>query len=147
MEIKIVNSKLSADDLMPKTLGAAGIDLYATSVERDTAVFRGDTIKINSGIRVAIPDNYVGLIVPRSSTGIAGFSLANTVGVIDSDYRGDVMVVIKNTSDLGSIIVEPMQRIAQLVVVPVYQYRGSLKVVDTLDETARGEGGFGSTGV
>ena len=146
MEIKIVNSKLTADHIMPKTLGSAGIDLYATSVEQATAIRKGETLTINTGMRVAVKKDYMGLIVPRSSTGIQGFSLANTVGVIDSDYRGDVMIVLQNTSSNGDILVMPMQRIAQLVIVPVYHYSGYVKLVDDLDSTERGVGGFGSTG-
>lgn len=146
MEIVIVDKKLTPDHINPKTPDSAGIDLYAVSIVEPTRLVRGAQITVKSGLRVSIPKNHAGLVVPRSSTGVQGFSLANTVGVIDSDYRGEIMIVIKNTSDLGDLILHPMQRIAQLVVTPVYRYDGSLKFVDELDSTERGEGGFGSTG-
>ena len=102
-----------------------------------------EVLKINTGIRVEIPEGYVGILVPRSSLGIKGLRLQNTIGVIDSDYRGDVIAVVTNTEETP-IIINKFDRIVQLLVIPVYlEY---LEFVDTLATTPRGEGGFGSTG-
>lgn len=102
-----------------------------------------EVLKISTGIRVEIPEGYVGILVPRSSLGTKGLKLQNTIGVIDSDYRGDVIVVITNTEE-APIIINKFDRIVQLLVVPVYLE--DLEFVDTLTDTPRGEGGFGSTG-
>ena len=102
------------------------------------------TLKINTNIAVEIPDGYFGGIYARS--GIAtkrGLRPANCVGVIDSDYRGNIVVALHNDSD-ESQIVEPDERIAQLIVQPYLNVE--LKEVDSLSNTERGHGGFGSTG-
>lgn len=98
---------------------------------------------IRTGIAVAIPKGYMGLIMPRSSSIKSGLALANTTGVIDSDYRGEIMVYVRSISG-RNITINKGDRFAQLAIVPVYQE--NLTIVNDLDETERGSGGFGSTG-
>lgn len=98
---------------------------------------------VKTGIAVAIPEGYMGLILPRSSSVKSGLAMANTVGVIDSDYRGEILVYLRST--LGrNVTINKGDRFAQLAIVPVYQQ--TLEFVDDLNKTTRGEGGFGSTG-
>jgi dUTP pyrophosphatase len=116
---------------------AAGLDLYCVAGEEIVA---GGVTKIPTGIHVEIPEGWVGLIRDRSSLGAKGISVLG--GVIDSDYRGEIFVCLTKTS--GTYFFNPGDRIAQLVVVP--HYVGQPTEVLSLSETARGEGGFGSTG-
>ena len=124
--------------------GAAGLDLYACLDAPITLEPRG-LYKIPTGIAIALPDkNTVALVFARSGLGVKhGISLSNAVGVIDSDYRGEIMVGLCNLSD-DSYTLQPNERFAQLVVMPVL----GMEVVqaDDLGDTSRGEGGFGSTG-
>lgn len=122
---------------------AAGADLYACL---DTAITiqPGQTVLIPTGIAMEIPVGYAGLIYARS--GLAskkGLAPANKVGVIDADYRGEIMVALHNHAQSESTI-EPQERIAQLVIAPYIT--GCFHVVDELSDTVRGAGGFGSTG-
>lgn len=122
---------------------AAGWDLYAC-VNVAEIIGRGETVKIGTGIAIAIPDGYFGAIFARS--GLAtneGLRPANCVGVVDSDYRGEIIVALHNDSDLAKMVGDG-ERIAQLVVMPYLPI--DLYEVDELDETKRGTGGFGSTG-
>lgn len=141
------------DDAKIPTRGskyAAGYDLYADITSLDApydaiAIKPGQTVKIGTGVAVEIPDGYFGAVFARS--GIAtkqGLRPANCVGVIDSDYRGEIIVAIHNDSDKPSII-STGERIAQLVIMPYLPV--CFKEVDELSDTDRGEGGFGSTGV
>lgn len=124
--------------------GAAGLDLYACIEEPVLLQPRG-LYRIPTGVAVALPGpDTVGLIFARSGLGVKhGVSLSNAVGVIDSDYRGELIVGIGNTGET-SYLLSPGERFAQLVVMPVYQV--DLVETDNLDETTRGAGGFGSTG-
>ncbi|MBE6830715.1 MAG: dUTP diphosphatase [Ruminococcaceae bacterium] len=124
--------------------GAAGFDLYACLDAPLTIEPRG-LYKIPTGIAIALPDeNTVGLIFARSGLGVNhGVSLPNAVGVIDSDYRGEILVGITNCSDKPYTL-QPGERCAQLVVTPVLL--PVLEETDDLGETARGTGAFGSTG-
>lgn len=124
--------------------GATGFDLYACIDEPVTIEPRG-LYKIPTGVAIALPDkNTVGLIFARSSLGVKhGVAPANAVGVIDSDYRGELMVGLGNTSGIPYVL-SPGERFAQLVVMPVYET--VLTETDDLGETERGTGGFGSTG-
>lgn len=98
---------------------------------------------VNLGIQVEIPEGYVGLLFPRSGLSTRkGLNLANVIGVIDSDYRGDVIAVVKNNGP-GILRVKEYERICQLLVVPVLI--DDIAIVDELSETERGDGGFGST--
>lgn len=122
---------------------AAGADLYAL-LDQPVTLAPAQTLLIKTGVAMAIPDGYVGLIFARS--GLAskrGLAPANKVGVIDSDYRGELMVALHNHSQQPQTV-EPDERIAQLAIVPYL--RPQFEVADSLDETNRGTGGFGSTG-
>ena len=123
---------------------AAGADLY--SAENQVVIVNpGKTVFIHTGIAVAIPEGYVGLVYARS--GIAckrGLAPANKVGVIDSDYRGEIMVALHNHGNTAQKI-EPGERIAQIIISPYIT--ASFRERDELDGTERGDGGFGSTGV
>ena len=121
---------------------AAGADLY--SCEGELNFLPGETKLVHTGIAMEIPDGYVGLIYARS--GIAtkrGLAPANKVGVIDSDYRGEIMVSLHNHST-EVVSVEAKERIAQIVIAPYLTV--NFTEVEELDDTARGTGGFGSTG-
>lgn len=122
---------------------AAGADLYA--VADDEIVFApGETKFVRTGLAMEIPEGYAGLIYARSGLACKrGLAPANKVGVIDSDYRGEVMVALHNHSAVEQKIA-PGERIAQLVVTPFL--RAEFAEAAQLGETARGEGGFGSTG-
>ena len=125
------------------SINAAGADLYAC-VDSAVIVKASETVMIPTGISLELPEGYAGLIYARS--GLAskkGLAPANKVGVIDSDYRGEVMVALHNHSKVDAEI-EPNERIAQLVITPYIM--GIFNEVDELSETERGAGGFGSTG-
>ena len=120
---------------------AAGHDLYSTAAY-DIAPH--STVKIGTGINVAIPRGTFGAIFARSGIALKrGLRPANCVGVIDSDYRGEVIVALHNDTD-EMMSVEEGERIAQLVVIPYVDV--AFEKVESLDETERGAGGFGSTG-
>ncbi|MBR6548504.1 MAG: dUTP diphosphatase [Clostridia bacterium] len=122
---------------------AAGADLYAL-LDAPVTIAPGETLLIKTGIAMAIPDGYVGLIFARSGLATKrGLAPANKVGVIDSDYRGELMVALHNHS-LTSQQIEPHERIAQLAILPYLH--PAFSETDQLDETERGAGGFGSTG-
>lgn len=144
MELKI--KKLSPNAILPTygSAGAAGADLYALPEGDPIVIAPGQTAFIHTGLSMAIPEGYVGLNFARS--GLAskrGLAPANKVGVIDSDYRGELMVALHNHGDTPQTI-EPGDRVAQFVIVPVIT--ACFTEVDSLDETERGSGGFGSTG-
>ncbi len=125
------------------SVGAAGADLYAIS-DGEIVVLSGTTVLVHTGIAVQIPDGYVGLVFARS--GLAskkGLAPANKVGVIDSDYRGEVMVALHNQTNTAQTV-SSGDRIAQLVVVPCVQ--AAFEEAEELTDTARGAGSFGSTG-
>ena len=137
--------KLKAQAAMPSygSAEAAGADLYAC-LETAVEIAAGGTAMIPTGLAMELPEGPVGLVYARS--GLAskkGLAPANKVGVIDSDYRGEVMVALHNHSAQAAVV-EPGERIAQLVVVPVL--RAAFAEADALSDTVRGEGGFGSTG-
>ena len=141
MNIKKLNEKATVP-----TYGsafAAGADLYACE-ENAVTVEAGETKLIHTGIAMAIPEGYVGLVYARS--GLAskrGLAPANKVGVIDSDYRGEVMVALHNHGNVPQTV-ESGERIAQIVFTPYVA--AEFNVADELDDTVRGAGGFGSTG-
>ena len=142
VELKI--KKLNHKAVVPSygSACAAGADLY--SCEGELVFAPGETKLVHTGLAMEIPQGYVGLIYARS--GIAtkrGLAPANKVGVIDSDYRGEIMVALHNHSDKEAII-EAGERVAQIVITPYLTV--NFVEADELDDTARGEGGFGSTG-
>ncbi|MCA9802432.1 MAG: dUTP diphosphatase [Cyanobacteria bacterium HKST-UBA02] len=125
------------------TSGSAGLDLTLAS-EEAIEIGAGDRAKLPTGIKVEIPTGYEGQVRARSGLADrAGISLTNCIGTIDSDYRGEVMVLIINHGK-EPYIFKPGERIAQLVVMPVPQVE--IEVVEAVSSSARGEGGFGSTG-
>jgi dUTP pyrophosphatase len=146
VQVKIVNEKIGNTIPLPSyaTEGSAGVDLRACL---DTAVELkpGDTILIPTGIAIYIEDpSLAATILPRSGLGHKhGIVLGNLVGLIDSDYQGELMVSCWNRG-ADTFVVEPGERIAQLVVLPVVQVDFAL--VDSFEKSDRGEGGFGSTG-
>lgn len=123
---------------------AAGADLFACTGGETVTVGAGETEFIGTGIAVEIPDGYVGLICARSGISCKrGLAPANKVGVIDSDYRGEIKVALHNHSSVSQPV-EDKERIAQLVIVPYLT--ADFEESDCLDDTKRGESGFGSTG-
>jgi dUTP pyrophosphatase len=122
---------------------AAGADLYAC-LDADVTIAPAETLLIHTGLAMQIPEGLVGLIYARS--GLAskkGLAPANKVGVIDSDYRGEIMVALHNHGTIPQTISDG-ERIAQIVFAPYYA--AEFSIVDELDDTTRGTGGFGSTG-
>lgn len=137
--------KLKENAILP-TYGsamAAGADLYAC-VEEAVTIEPGKTAFIPTGLSMALPDGYVGLIYARSGLACKrDLAPANKVGVIDSDYRGEFIVALHNHGEKAQTIAHG-ERIAQLVIAPVVQ--GIFSETESLDATERGAGGFGSTG-
>ncbi|MDD4699045.1 MAG: dUTP diphosphatase [Oscillospiraceae bacterium] len=144
MELKI--KRLKCNSILPKraTVGSAGFDLYS-SLESPVEIAPGERVLIPTGIAIELPDNnYVAYIYARSGLAIKnGITLSNCVGVIDSDYRGEIKVGLINLSDKAYTI-NSADRIAQMVISPVII--PELVVSDDLNDTDRSGGGFGSTG-
>ena len=137
--------KLDENAVLPTygSTNAAGADLYAC-IDAPLTIAPHETVMVHTGLAMEIPEGYAGLVYARS--GLAAkrhLSPANKVGVVDSDYRGEFMVALHNHSNEPQTI-EPKERIAQLVITPYIV--GDFAVVDELEETERGAGGFGSTG-
>ena len=143
--MKIQIKKLKDDAQMPTrgSCAAAGYDLYAC-LDREVTIAPHTTEKIGTGLSVAVPDGYFGAVFARSGLATKqGLRPANCVGVCDADYRGEYIVALHNDSDEPRTVA-PGDRIAQLVIMPFLP--AEFEEVDELDETARGAGGFGSTG-
>ncbi|HHT14232.1 MAG TPA: dUTP diphosphatase [Propionibacterium sp.] len=122
--------------------GDAGADLRATE---DVVLEPGERRLVGTGVALALPDGYVGLVTPRSGLAArAGLSIVNAPGVIDSGYRGEIKVCLVNLDPRETVRLSAGDRIAQLLVMPFAT--ASFIEVDTLDETVRGDGGYGSTG-
>jgi dUTP pyrophosphatase len=122
--------------------GDAGLDLYAAD---DRVVAPGARELIPTGIAIAIPEGYAGFVQPRSGRALReGLSFANTPGLIDAHYRGEIKLIAVNLDRDEPILVRRGERVAQLVIQRVE--RAELEEVDELDETKRGENGFGSSG-
>lgn len=142
MQTKVKIKKLNTNAKVP-TRGseeAAGYDLYSNS---DVEIRPEGTIKVNTGIAMEIPKGYFGAIYARSGLATKeGLRPANCVGVIDSDYRGEIIVALHNDSNIVRVV-EKGERIAQIVIMPYLSVE--FEEVDNLDETKRGNGGFGST--
>jgi len=123
--------------------GDAGLDLSACET---VTIGAGERATVGTGLAVAIPEDHAGLVVPRSGLAMRhGLSIVNTPGVIDTGYRGEVRVILLNTDREHAFTVEPGMRIAQLLVVPARLVE--VVEVSELTETARGDGGFGSSGL
>lgn len=144
MEIKIKKLKENAKLPTRATEGSAGMDLYAC-IEESLTIKPKELKIIPTGIAIALPDKEAAVFLyARSGLGVKhGICLSNGVGVIDSDYRGEICVGLCNVSD-ESYTIKPSERVAQMVIAPVII--PELTEVDNLDTTERGEGGFGSTG-
>jgi len=150
IDTKILSEKITPDMLQPKTPGSAGIDLMAvnfpvTAVTQECHIYPGQCIKIGTGIAIHLGDpGYAAIILPRSGLGHRGLVLGNTIGLIDSDYQGEIILSVWNRSS-DTIKINSMDRIAQLVIVPVIQPK--FNFVDSFVDTERGDGAFGSTGI
>lgn len=145
LQIKPVSDKIGRSIPLPyyATAGAAAIDLHAC-LDEAVVIPAGGQAVIPTGIAAAIPEGYVGIMAVRSSMGIRhGITMSNGIGVIDSDYRGPLRAGLYNLRE-EDYVVQPGDRIAQLLVVPVLC--PELEIVSELPETERGTGGFGSTG-
>ncbi|HCA04450.1 MAG TPA: dUTP diphosphatase [Ruminococcaceae bacterium] len=144
MVLKI--KKLKENARIPKTAtnGSAGMDLYAC-IDEAVTISPGRLKIIPTGIAIELPDNgCAAFLYARSGLGVKhGVCLSNGVGVIDSDYRGEICVGLCNVSD-REYVIEPFERVAQMVIAPVFV--PAVEEVSQLSDTARGAGGFGSTG-
>lgn len=145
MEVNVKYTKLRENAVIPsyESLGAAGCDLSA-AIDKNVMISPHQTVKIPTGLAMELPEGTFGAIYARS--GIAtkeGLAPANKVGIVDCDYRGEIMVALHNHSDEYRIV-EPGQRIAQLIIQPYI--RAIYQEEEELNTTDRGTGGFGSTG-
>ena len=143
--MKLRIKKLDARAITPTygTEYSAGADLYAL-LDESVEIKPHETVFIHTGISVEIPEGYCGLVFARSSMGAKrGLAPANKVGVIDADYRGEIMVTLHNHSE-KTAKVDPAERIAQLAIMPFL--KADFEEADELSDTTRGAGGFGSTG-
>ncbi|WP_218697580.1 dUTP diphosphatase [Acinetobacter harbinensis] len=146
VQVKVIDSRLGKEWPMPSyaTAGSAGLDLRAC-VEQATVIEAGQTVLVKTGLAIYIEDpQFAGLILPRSGLGHKhGIVLGNLVGLIDSDYQGELMVSVWNRSQTAFTL-EPGERLAQYVLVPVLQ--AEFEQVEEFVATERGAGGFGHTG-
>lgn len=126
-----------------QTQGSAGLDLCA-AISEPLLLKPGERVLVPSGLAMSIPYGYEGQIRPRSGLALKnGISIVNSPGTIDSDYIGQISIILINHND-KDFVIEPLSRIAQIVFAPVAQ--ANLELVNELNSTARGVGGFGSTG-
>ncbi|BCQ54185.1 MULTISPECIES: dUTP diphosphatase [Burkholderia] len=144
LDLKILDARMR--DYLPNyaTPGSAGLDLRAC-LDAPITLKPGDTALVPTGLAIHVADpGYAALILPRSGLGHKhGIVLGNLVGLIDSDYQGQLMVSTWNRGQ-GEFVLNPFERLAQLVIVPVVQ--ASFNIVEDFAQSERGEGGFGSTG-
>jgi len=144
VELKVLDARMADQPPAYATTGSAGLDLRAC-VDEALVIEPGQTVLIPTGLAVHLRDpGLAAMLLPRSGLGHKhGIVLGNLVGLIDSDYQGPLMVSCWNRGS-QAFTVQPMERIAQMVIVPVIQAR--FKVVETFESSDRGAGGFGSTG-
>ncbi len=140
MQVKI--KKLNPNAVIPTYAknGDAGMDLVATQILSNTTF----DVSYGTGIALEIPEGFVGLVFPRSSIRKYELALSNSVGVIDSGYRGEIQATFKKTNGLDSLAYKVGDRIAQIMIIPYPPIE--FEEVNELNNTERGEGGFGSTG-
>ncbi len=142
--VKILDSRMK--DQLPAyaTPGSAGLDLRAC-IDSPITIQAGQTVLVPTGLAIHLADpGYAAIILPRSGMGHKnGIVLGNLVGLIDSDYQGQLMVSTWNRGQ-SAFTLQPMERLAQLIIVPILQV--GFDIVDEFSESERGEGGFGSTG-
>lgn len=152
IKAKILSDKITPEMLLPKTSGSAGIDLMAVKLpsildNRNSYFYAypNQCTKIGTGIAIHLDDpGYAAIVLPRSGLGAKGLILGNTIGLIDSDYQGEIILLVWNRSN-DPIKINSMDRIAQLIIVPVIQ--PVFNFVESFEQTERGSNGFGSTGV
>jgi dUTP pyrophosphatase len=147
MEVEVLLEILEHGSDLPiparATSGSSGVDLTA-AVSSDQVIMPGDTLLVPTGLRVSVPPGYEWQIRPRSGNALKyGITVLNTPGTIDSDYRGEVKIILANLGR-DPFTLRRGDRIAQAVLAPVVHPR--FRIVDELPETARGEGGFGHSG-
>ena len=145
-EIKVEITRCRSGACLPRymTEAAAGMDLYAR-LDSDVILPPGERVMVATGIAIALPLGYEAQIRPRSGLAAKhGVTLLNTPGTIDADYRGEISVILINHGS-DEFVVKDGERVAQMIIAPVSRCRWNL--VESLDETSRGSGGFGHTGV
>lgn len=145
IKIKMLKHESAKDLPMPQyaTEDSAGMDLCA-NVQEPVTLAAGERKLIPTGISIALPRAYEAQVRPRSGLAVKyGITVLNSPGTIDADYRGEIMVILANLSD-KAFVIERGMRIAQMIISPVT--KAEMVHVESLDETARGSGGFGSTG-
>jgi len=144
VDVRLLDQRLAQNLPQYATAGSAGLDLRAC-INESVSINPGDTLLIPTGIAIHLADpSLAAIILPRSGLGHKhGIVLGNLIGLIDSDYQGEIMVSAWNRGG-ESFILHPMDRLAQLVIVPVV--RAAFNVVDKFETSERGDGGFGSTG-
>jgi len=144
LQVKILDERMRTQLPTYGTPGSAGLDLRAC-IDETIEIAPGQTVLVPTGLAIYVEDpRYAAFILPRSGLGHKhGIVLGNLVGLIDSDYQGQLLVSCWNRGE-NAFLLNPMERIAQLVIVPVIQAKFNL--VAEFPETERGEGGFGSTG-
>ena len=145
IDLKILDQRIKEIGIPAyATTGSAGLDLRA-AIEEPLTLQPNEVKLISTGISIHLDNpNFMAMIAPRSSMGHKnGIILGNTVGIVDSDYQGSLMMSMWNRSD-KPFTIEPLERVAQLIIVPVMQ--ASFNIVEDFPQTKRGEGGFGSSG-
>lgn len=146
LAVKVLDSRIGNEIPMPSyaTEGSAGMDLRAL-LDAPLTLAPGETVLVKTGLAIHIQDpSLAGMILPRSGLGHKhGIVLGNLVGLIDSDYQGELMISVWNRGQ-SNFTLEPGERLAQYVLVPVVQ--AELQVVEDFEDSQRGEGGFGSSG-
>ena len=144
MELKFKRLKDRAILPIRGTEGSAGIDLTCTEIT--TALNEANQLMLvyHTDLAVEIPEGYCGLLIPRSSIWKKSLWLTDSIGVIDADYRGEIVAIMKATTDTIPAVYKPGERFCQLVIIPVPEY--TITESTELSETERGEDGFGSTG-
>jgi len=143
LEIKV--ARTHPDALMPTrgSAHAAGWDLYSLE---DTEVLFRTSVKLRTGLHIAIPVGYEGQVRARSSLGSKGLILPHSIGTIDADYRGELFVLMTWIGEGDSYVIKAGERVAQLLITPIPKSAFTEVGLEELGETVRGEGGFGSTG-
>ncbi|NML29282.1 dUTP diphosphatase [Paraburkholderia antibiotica] len=144
LDLKILDERMREQLPAYATTGSAGLDLRAC-LDEPLTLKPGETALVPTGLAIHVGDpGYAALILPRSGLGHKhGIVLGNLVGLIDSDYQGQLMISTWNRGET-TFVLNPMERLAQLVIVPVVQ--AEFNIVDDFEESVRGAGGFGSTG-
>ncbi len=144
IEVKITRCRSGVQLPRYMTAAAAGMDLYV-KLEKEVVLPPGERVMVPTGIAIALPEGYEAQVRPRSGLAAKyGVTLLNTPGTIDADYRGEISVILINHGP-EDFIIKDGERVAQMIVAPVS--RCQLQLMDNLDETVRGSGGFGHTGV